>query len=87
FAIMREAKPDYGKAKDYAQKAVAGAPDDAQANYALGIAYAAIFASSGKPDDKTQALNYLNKSDQLAKAAGNEGLALQIEAQIKNIPH
>ncbi len=87
FAVMREAKPDYGKAKDYAQKAVTGAPDDAQANFALGLAYYGTYASSNKSDDKTQALTYLNKADQLAKAAGNEGLALQIEAQIKNISH
>ena len=40
FAIMREPKPDYGKAKDYAHKAVAGSPDDVQANFALGLAYA-----------------------------------------------
>ena len=39
FAVMREAKPDYTKAKDYAQKAVTGAPDDAQANFALGLSY------------------------------------------------
>jgi len=86
FAIMKTDKPDYGKAKDYAAKAVAAAPQDAQANYALGIAYAGIYNSSKKSDDKTQALNYLKKSDELAKAAGNEGLALQIENQIKNIP-
>jgi len=85
FAIMREGKPDYSKARDYAQKAVAGAPDDAQANYALGLSYFGVYQTSQKSDDKTQALKYLNKSDQLAKAAGNEGLALQIEAQIKNI--
>ncbi|HEX8806213.1 MAG TPA: tetratricopeptide repeat protein [Candidatus Aquilonibacter sp.] len=89
FAVMRQAKPDYGKAKDYAQKAVTGAPDDPQANFALGLAYYGTYASSGNSNnsDKTQALTYLNKADQLAKSAGNEGLALQIEAQIKNIPH
>jgi TonB family protein len=87
FAVMREAKPDYSKAKDYAQKAVTGAPDDAQANFALGLSYYGSYASSNKPDDKSQALTYLNKADQLAKAAGNEGLALQIEAQIKNLSH
>jgi TonB family protein len=87
FAVMRETKPDYSKAKDYAQKAVTGAPDDAQANFALGLSYYGSYASSNKPDDKTQALTYLNKADQLAKAAGNEGLALQIEAQIKNLSH
>ncbi len=87
FAILRETKPDYGKARDYAQKAVTGAPGDANANFTLGLAYAGVFATSNKSDDKTQALNYLNKADQLAKAGGNEGLALQIEAQIKNISH
>jgi Flp pilus assembly protein TadD len=86
FAILKMDKPDYAKAKDYATKAVAGAPQDAQANYALGIAYFGIYTSSTKSDDKTQALTYLKKSDDLAKAAGNEGLALQIENQIKNIP-
>jgi hypothetical protein len=86
FAILKMDKPDYAKAKDYATKAVAGAPQDAQANYALGIAYFGIYTSSKKSDDKTQALTYLKKSDDLAKAAGNEGLALQIENQIKNIP-
>lgn len=87
FAVMRETKPDYGKGKEYAQKAVTGAPNDAQANFALGLAYYGTYATSNKADDKTQALTYLNKADQLAKAAGNEGLALQIEAQIKNLSH
>jgi tetratricopeptide (TPR) repeat protein len=86
FAIMSMPKPDYDKAKQYALKAVATSPDDVQANYAAGVAYADIYATSKKNDDKTQALTYLKKSDQLAKAAGNEGLALQIESQIKNIP-
>jgi Flp pilus assembly protein TadD len=86
FAIMKMDKPDYVKAKDYATKAVTGAPQDPQANYALGIAYVGIYSTSKKADDKTQALTYLKKSDELAKAAGNEGLALQIETQIKNIP-
>jgi TonB family protein len=86
FAMMSLAKPDYDKAKQYALKAVAAAPDDVQANFAAGVAYADIYSTSKKNDDKTQALTYLKKSDQLAKAAGNEGLALQIESQIKNIP-
>ena len=86
FAIMSMPKPDYGKAKDYALKAVAGSPDDVQANYAAGVSYANIYETSKKSDDKTQALIYLKKSDELAKAGGNEGLALKIESQIKNIP-
>jgi TonB family protein len=86
FAIMSGKKPDYDKAKDYALKAVSASPDDVQANFAAGVAYANIYVTSKKTDDKTQALTYLKKSDQLAKAAGNEGLALQIESQIKNVP-
>jgi tetratricopeptide (TPR) repeat protein len=86
FAIMSMPKPDYEKAKEDALKAVAASPDDAQANFAAGVAFANIYVSSKKNDDKAQALTYLKKSDQLAKAAGNEGLALQIESQIKNIP-
>ncbi|MGA8840530.1 MAG: tetratricopeptide repeat protein [Candidatus Aquilonibacter sp.] len=86
FAIMSGKKPDYDKAKEYALKAVSASPDDVQANFAAGVAYANIYVTSKKTDDKTQALTYLKKSDQLAKAAGNEGLALQIESQIKNVP-
>ena len=86
FAIMSGQKPDYDKAKAYALKAVTASPDDVQANFAAGVAYANIYVTSKKADDKTQALTYLKKSDQLAKAAGNEGLALQIESQIKNVP-
>ncbi|HUN29827.1 MAG TPA: TonB family protein [Alphaproteobacteria bacterium] len=86
FATMSMPKPDYDKAKAYALKAVAGSPDDVQANYAAGVAYARLYETNKKADDKTQALSYLQKSDQMAKAAGNEGLALQIESEIKNIP-
>jgi TonB family protein len=88
FAILRMTKsdtPDYAKAKDYALKAVAAAPDDPNANFAVGIAYADIYNASQKKDDLTAALNYLKKSDELAKAAGNQSLAQQIEAQIKNL--
>ena len=86
LAIMKMDKPDYEKAKDYALKAVAASPSDPTANFYTGIAYANIYVSSHKSDDRTQALNYLNKADQLAKAAGNIGLSLQIENQIKNVP-
>jgi tetratricopeptide (TPR) repeat protein len=86
FAIYRMDKPDYAKAKTYADKAVAGNPNDAQANFAEGIAYAGIYATSHSDADKKQALSYLNKADSLAKAAGNTQLASTIEAQLKNIP-
>ncbi len=86
FAVLSMDKPDYQKAHDYAAKAVAAAPNDPQANYAAGVSMAGIFANSKKATDKQQALDYLNKADQLAKAAGNTALALQIENQIKNLP-
>ncbi len=86
FAIFRMDKPDYAKAKTYADKAVAGNPNDAQANFAEGIAYAGIYATSHSDADKKQALSYLNKADSLAKAAGNTQLASNIEASLKNIP-
>lgn len=87
FAIFRMDKPDYKKGKAYADKAVAAAPNDPQANFAEGIAYAGLFATSHSDDDKKQALTYLNKADDLAKAAGNTQLALNIEATLKQIVH
>lgn len=86
FAIFRMDKPDYAKAKTYADKAAAANPNDPQANFAEGIAYAGIYATSHSDADKKQALSYLNKADSLAKAAGNTQLASSIEAQLKNIP-
>ncbi len=86
FSIYRMDKPDYAKAKSYADKAVAANPNDAQANFAEGIAYAGIYATSKSDADKKQALSYLQKADQLAKAAGNTQLASNIEATLKNIP-
>lgn len=86
FAILSMQKPDYQKAQSYAAKAVAAAPNDAQANYAAGVSMVGIYANSKKASDKQQALDFLNKADQAAKAAGNTALALQIENQIKNIP-
>lgn len=86
LAILQMQKPDFEKAKEYALKAVTAAPDNVQANYFAGVSYASIYASSHNKDDRTQALNYLNKSDQLAKASGNTALAQRIEAQIKNVP-
>jgi tetratricopeptide (TPR) repeat protein len=86
LAIFKMSKPDYQQAKTYADKAVAGNPNDPMANFAEGIAYEGIYANSRSSSDRQQALNYLNKADQLAKAAGNTGLSLQIEQQLKNIP-
>lgn len=83
FLIASETHPDYAKMQAYADKAVALKPNDPQANFAEGIALAGQWA--GKHDEalKQKALDALNKADQQAKAAGNEGLSLQIETFIK----
>ncbi|MDQ2864640.1 MAG: energy transducer TonB [Candidatus Eremiobacteraeota bacterium] len=85
FAIFRMDKPDYKKGKSYADKALAAAPSDPQANFAEGVAYAGLYASSRSDDDKKQAVSYLNKADGLAKAAGNTQLAQNIEATLKQV--
>ena len=85
FAILQSDTPNYAQARDLALKALAVKPDDPQANYAAGVAYAGVFATSRNGDDKKQALAYLNKADQYAKAAGNAALASQAEAQIKTL--
>ncbi len=86
FAVMSMQKPDYSKARDYAVKAVTAAPNDATANFAAGVAWTGVYSKSRSSSDKQQALTYLKKADELAKAAGNTGLSLQIENQLKNIP-
>jgi hypothetical protein len=86
FSLFRMDKPDWSKARDYAMKAVTLGPTDPYANYAAGVAWSGVYAGSHKNDDKQQALTYLNKADSLAKAAGNTGLSLQVENQIKQIP-
>jgi tetratricopeptide (TPR) repeat protein len=86
FSELSQAKPDYAKAAGYAEKAIAANPNSAEANYAAGVSYGNMYVSSKKPGDRAKAMSYLNKADQLAKAAGNTGLALQVESQIKNLP-
>ncbi len=86
FSIFRMPKPDWAKARDYAMKAVTDAPSDPYANFAAGIAWTGVYAGDHNSSDKQKALDYLNKADQLAKAAGNTGLSLQVETQIKQIP-
>jgi tetratricopeptide (TPR) repeat protein len=86
LAIFKMDKPDYQQAKSYAEKAVAAKPSDPLANFAEGIAYEGLYATTRNQDDRQQALSYLNKADQLAKAAGNTTLSTQIESQIKNMP-
>ena len=69
-------KPDYKRMQAYADKALALKPNDAQANFAEGIALTGQWASSHDDGMKKKALEALNKADQQAKAEGNEALAL-----------
>jgi TonB family protein len=84
FLITKTPKPDYKKMQAYADKAIALKPDDAQANFAEGIALTGQWAQSHDDAQKKKALDALNHADSLAKTAGNEALALSIETFIKN---
>lgn len=84
FVITKTSKPDYKQMQSYADKAIALKPDDAQANFAEGIALTGQWAQSRDDAQKRKALDALNHADSLAKAAGNEALALSIETFIKN---
>lgn len=84
FLVTKTQKPDYKKMQAYADKAIALKPDDAQANYAEGVALTGQWAQSHDDAQKKKALDTLNHADSLAKTAGNEALALSIETFIKN---
>ncbi len=84
FLVTKTPKPDFKKMQAYADKAIAAKPDDAQANFAEGIALTGQWAQSHDDSQKTKALAALNHADALAKTAGNEALALSIETFIKN---
>jgi hypothetical protein len=70
--------------QSYADKALALAPNNAQANFAEGIALTGQWAGSHNDGTKKQAADAMAKADQQAKADGNEALALQVETFIKN---
>jgi tetratricopeptide (TPR) repeat protein len=78
FAYMQGSKPDWKSAKAAADKALALKPDDAQANLAEGVA----LAGSGK---KAEAIQYLQKADASAKAAGETSVASQAEQFLKQL--
>jgi tetratricopeptide (TPR) repeat protein len=73
------------KMKPYADQALALNPNDALANYALGVAMAGAWIVGGKQkaDFKTQALDALNKARTEAQAQGNMSLAFNIDSFIK----
>lgn len=82
--VPKTPKPDFKKMQAYADKAIAVKPDDPLANYAEGIALTGQWSQSHDDAVKKKALDTLNHADSLAKAAGNEALALSIETFIKN---
>ncbi len=83
FAVAQSVKPDYKRMQSYADKAIAQQPDNAQANFAEGIALAGQWASSHDDGTKKKAADALANADRLAKAGGNEALSLQIETFVK----
>lgn len=84
FEMSKADKPDYAKVKAEADKALAINPNDAPANFAAGLGLTGQYAGSHDDGVKKQALLYLNKADDLAKAAGNAALQIQIESFMKN---
>jgi tetratricopeptide (TPR) repeat protein len=70
--------PDDDKAGAMADKALAVDANNAQANYAKGVALA-------NQNKKTDALTFLGKADTLAKAAGLPDLATSAENAIKQL--
>jgi tetratricopeptide (TPR) repeat protein len=76
-------KPDFKAMQSYADKALAIKPDSPEANFGEGIALTGESATSHDDATNKKALATLQKADTLAKAAGNEALALQIEGFIK----
>jgi TonB family protein len=76
-------KADYKSMQAYADKALALKPDSPEANFAEGIALVGIASTSHDDATTKKAQAALDKADQLAKAAGNEALALSIEGFIK----
>jgi TonB family protein len=83
FLVAKMDKPDYKRMQAYADKALALKPNDAQANFAEGIALTAQWASNHDDGMKKRATEALDKADQQAKAEGNEALSLQIESFVK----
>jgi TonB family protein len=83
LVVDRMDKPDYKRMQAYADKALALKPNDAQANFAEGIALTGQWASSHDDGMKKKAAAALDKAEQQAKAEGNEGLALQVESFVK----
>lgn len=87
FANLSGDKPDYDKAKAFADKALAINPNDAASNYAQGIALFGQSIAFHRDDLKDQAKAALTKAEGFAKAANDEALLLQIQNFEKNNIH
>ena len=83
FLVAKMDKPDYKRMQAYADKALALKPNDAQANFAEGVALTGQWAQSHDDGTKKKAADALDKADQQAKAEGNIALSLQIESFVK----
>jgi tetratricopeptide (TPR) repeat protein len=77
--------PDAAQMKGYADKALALDPNDAAANFFEGYASALQYNTSHTPQDKQQALNYLNKADTLAKSGNQASLETAIQNLLKQL--
>ncbi|MGC1381950.1 MAG: energy transducer TonB [Candidatus Baltobacteraceae bacterium] len=83
FTVGQSAKPDWKQMQAYAEKALALKPDNAQANFAEGVALTGQYLSGHDESMKKKASDALAKADQEAKTEGNEALSLQIETFVK----
>ncbi|HEY9086391.1 MAG TPA: hypothetical protein VIN40_10730 [Candidatus Tyrphobacter sp.] len=83
--IAQETRPDPVRLKAYADKALALDANDPVANFFEGAALFEQYNASHDARLKAQALTYLNKADTLAKAAGNQALAQNIETLIRQV--
>lgn len=83
--VAGQATANPPRLKGYADKALALNAADPVANFFEGVALAEQYNSSHDTRTKQQALIYLNKADTLAKAAGNQPLAQNIENVIRQV--
>ena len=79
-AVNAGPKPDYKRMQAYADKALAIKPNDANANFADGIALTGQWFGDHNDNTKKMASAALAKAQQEAKDQGDEGLALKIES-------
>ncbi|HUY41238.1 MAG TPA: hypothetical protein VMV82_06685 [Candidatus Dormibacteraeota bacterium] len=84
-ALANETHPDAARIKGYADKALAIDANDPIANFFEGFALAEQYSTSHNTTTKQQAISYLTKADALAKAAGNQSLAQNVERLLSQL--